>query len=237
MQIRFYTELPRPYLKLSGSYKCSRSYKHSRSYKPWFVWRTVIIKHDANRSSQSHGVAKVAGPKPGSKRLCSWLASRQLGGNIPTNDQPHREAPVHVTKQVARMADAERPPSNRRRAAQPPGGNGGDGQQPGDNSGNHQFSNGSGGDGGNGKKGDGDKNDKSIPAVLSTYEKPAQTDEKTMLWYCSYCQLGPWNVRIDSYCHNCQHSRDSSYRTEAWKACRPNPSANNKAYNEWFYGP
>ncbi len=62
----------------------------------------------------------------------------------PVLDSGHREMPVHVTQQLSRTVDAERPPSNRQGATQPPGK--GAVTQSGNDDKNQRFGSGIGGD-------------------------------------------------------------------------------------------
>ncbi|KAI1182576.1 hypothetical protein F5B17DRAFT_182845 [Nemania serpens] len=152
----------------------------------------MFIKHDATGSSQSYGVTKLEESRP-------------------ILNQHNRQVPVHVTKQVARTADAECPPSNRQRARQPPSGNGEGSQQPGDNSWNCQFGNGNGGDGGGGNG--------SSPAVLRESTKRRHTDKLAWysVWYCYNCGTGP-NHQHNLYCHTCQARCNDYCKFERVKA-------------------
>ncbi|KAI0450216.1 hypothetical protein F5B21DRAFT_442079 [Xylaria acuta] len=161
-------------------------------------------KYDAGWLSLLYGILKATGYGASFGGLRGGPPSYKAKESMPLLESPYREIPVHVTKQVARTSDAERPPSNRQRRVQPPG-DGGANQPPEDNNANHPFGNGNGGDG---DRGGGDRGDGS-DIMRGTTAPILQGDRSTWRWSCGNCALGNLSYNYDMYCPDCSHKLDA----------------------------
>ncbi|KAI8944288.1 hypothetical protein F4801DRAFT_231395 [Xylaria longipes] len=166
----------------------------------------MVIKHDSAEPPPLYRVTEVTGHED----LGSRASSYKVKESTPILDLLHREIPVHVTQQVAGAVDAERPPSNRRRANQPPG----DGwaKQPGDNNLNHPFGNGNGGDK---DKGDGSGGDGNGPSILLKLGNSTPNVPAKWRWDCSNCGFLNLYYNYDTACPGCGAWRNGDCRVWA----------------------
>ncbi|KAI0539625.1 hypothetical protein GGR58DRAFT_217276 [Xylaria digitata] len=128
------------------------------------------------------------------------------GSFLPPIDSSHRETPVHVTNQVARTFDAEKPPNNGQRAVQPSG-NGGSNQESGNGGGNHSSGNGN-ENGGNGGRGDRGGRSGSLLDVRNRTTGGKTYPSGNWRWGCCNCNWPNMSYNYDSSCHGCGHRRD-----------------------------
>ncbi|KAI3339480.1 hypothetical protein F4824DRAFT_45636 [Ustulina deusta] len=159
------------------------------------------IKHDAASSSVSYQATKATDFEVGFKDFTGGPPSSKLKVPTPVLDPGHREIPVHVTQQLSRTVDAERPPRNRKRASKPPGKGGAD-KQSGNYDKDQPFGNGNGGDRDPDDTGTARLGNIAVHGVHGTSDK--------WRWVCSDCSWTNLSYTYDNSCIDCGKIRDTS---------------------------